>query len=104
MAKIEILTTEQRKQAGKALPGKVSTKLARRGYSWAGRKKRDIVALIEASNEDRMENLVPIRHGRMVQSPFAYFRGSAGIQGLRPRRHAGGVLEGWYSSSAIEAA
>ncbi|MGP8111417.1 MAG: DUF2252 family protein [Steroidobacteraceae bacterium] len=51
-----------------------------------------------------MENLVPIRHGQMVQSPFAYLRGSAGIRGLRPRRHAGGVLEGWYSSSAIKAA
>ena len=26
------------------------------------------------------ENLVPIRHGRMAQSAFAYFRGTAGVQ------------------------
>ena len=42
--------------------------------------KRDVVALMKASNEDRLENLIPIRHGRMLQSPFAYFRGSAAVQ------------------------
>jgi uncharacterized protein (DUF2252 family) len=45
-----------------------------------GQGERDIVQLIEASNEDRLENLVPVRHGRMVQSAFAYFRGTALIQ------------------------
>ena len=44
------------------------------------RGKRDVIALIEASNEDRLENLVPVRHGRMLQSPFAFFRGGAAIQ------------------------
>lgn len=43
-------------------------------------RKRDIVALIKGSNEGRLENLIPIRHGRMAQSAFAYFRGTAGIQ------------------------
>ena len=42
--------------------------------------KRDVVTLIKASNEGRLEELVPIRHGRMLQSPFAFFRGSAAIQ------------------------
>jgi len=26
-----------------------------------------------------MPELVPIRHGRMLQSPFAFFRSSAGV-------------------------
>ena len=37
----------------------------------------DPVALIEESNQGRMPQLIPIRHGRMLQSPFAYYRGSA---------------------------
>ena len=40
----------------------------------------DIVALIKASNNDRVENLIPIRHGRMLQSEFAFFRGTAALQ------------------------
>ena len=50
------------------------------------------------SNEGRLPELVPIRHGRMVQSPFAFFRGSAALMaadlahtpnsGLRCRRAA----------------
>ena len=36
--------------------------------------------MLKASNEDRLEQLIPVRHGRMLQSPFAFFRGSAAIQ------------------------
>jgi uncharacterized protein (DUF2252 family) len=32
--------------------------------------------LIE-SNAGRVENPIPIRHGRMADSPFAFYRGSA---------------------------
>ncbi|QDU28977.1 hypothetical protein ETAA8_40830 [Anatilimnocola aggregata] len=39
--------------------------------------RRDPVALIEESNQGRMPQLIPIRHGRMLQSPFAFYRGSA---------------------------
>ena len=42
--------------------------------------RRDVVALLKASNAGRLENLIPVRHGRMLQSPFAFFRGSAAIQ------------------------
>jgi uncharacterized protein (DUF2252 family) len=41
---------------------------------------RDIVAMLEASNQDRLEQLVPVRHSRMLESPFAFFRGSAAVQ------------------------
>ncbi len=42
--------------------------------------RRDPIALIEQSNRDRLENLVPVRHGRMLESPFAFYRGTALIQ------------------------
>ena len=41
--------------------------------------RRDPVALVLAQNENRVQDLVPIRHGRMMQSPFAFYRGSAAI-------------------------
>jgi uncharacterized protein (DUF2252 family) len=42
--------------------------------------RRDVIALIERSNEDRVEQLVPVRHSRMMESPFSFFRGSAILQ------------------------
>ncbi|MEX3813149.1 DUF2252 domain-containing protein [Paraburkholderia sp. BR13439] len=38
---------------------------------------RDPLALLEASNAGRVTELIPIRYGRMVQSPFAFYRGAA---------------------------
>jgi uncharacterized protein (DUF2252 family) len=38
---------------------------------------RDPVALVEAQAQSRVPELVPIRHGRMTSSPFAYYRGAA---------------------------
>lgn len=37
----------------------------------------DPLALIEESNQGRIPQLVPIRHGRMLQSPFTFYRGAA---------------------------
>jgi len=63
--------------AGKALREKVSRE------SHAGwkpeRHRLDPVKIIAASNEGRLPNLVPIRHGRMLTSPFAFLRGSAAV-------------------------
>lgn len=78
MAKIKILTKEQRHEAGKALRDKCLRKS--HGDVVLGQGERDVIKLIEASNEDRLQNLIPIRHGRMVQSAFAYFRGTAAVQ------------------------
>jgi uncharacterized protein (DUF2252 family) len=39
--------------------------------------RREPVAMIQESNKGRMPQLIPIRHGRMLQSPFAFYRGSA---------------------------
>jgi uncharacterized protein (DUF2252 family) len=43
------------------------------------RKRRDPIEVLVASNEGRMPELVPIRFGRMLQSPFTFYRGSAAI-------------------------
>lgn len=40
----------------------------------------DPVALLEAQSVDRVSDLVPIRYHRMLESPFAFFRGAAVIQ------------------------
>ena len=37
----------------------------------------DPLSLIEQANHGRLPHLVPIRHGRMLQSPFTFFRGAA---------------------------
>ena len=39
----------------------------------------DPVALLEAQNLTREQDLVPVRHGRMLVSPFTFYRGGAKI-------------------------
>ena len=41
------------------------------------RRRRDPVDLLTEQAADRVPELVPIRHGRMAASPFAFFRGAA---------------------------
>jgi hypothetical protein len=39
----------------------------------------DPVALLEQQNRTRELDLVPVRHGRMMVSPFTFYRGAAKI-------------------------
>ena len=39
----------------------------------------DPIAYLQASDAERLPELVPIRWGRMLASPFAFYRGSAGL-------------------------
>ncbi len=39
--------------------------------------ERDPIAVLEEQHTTRLPHLVPVRVGRMMQSPFAYYRGSA---------------------------
>jgi uncharacterized protein (DUF2252 family) len=41
---------------------------------------RDPLPLIEASSEGRVASLVPLRYGRMLVSPFTFYRGNALLQ------------------------
>ena len=43
------------------------------------RRGRDPISILEASNRGRLQELVPIRYGRMVRSPFTFLRGSAAL-------------------------
>jgi uncharacterized protein (DUF2252 family) len=45
-----------------------------------GQPDRDPMGLIEQSNRGRVEKLLPIRFTRMVESAFAFFRGTAILQ------------------------
>src|SRR5215813_4868865 len=40
---------------------------------------RDPVKILESQNRVRIRELVPVRMGRMAQSPFAFFRGAAAV-------------------------
>ncbi|QDU30631.1 hypothetical protein ETAA8_57770 [Anatilimnocola aggregata] len=40
---------------------------------------RDPIEILKGSNQDRLAELVPIRYGRMLPSPFTFLRGSAGL-------------------------
>jgi uncharacterized protein (DUF2252 family) len=47
---------------------------------WApGSDRADPVALLEEQNRARDADLVPVRHGRMLVSPFTFYRGAAKI-------------------------
>ena len=47
---------------------------------WKPRPDRlDPIEILEASNKGRLPELIPVRYGRMIPSPFAFFRGAAAI-------------------------
>ena len=48
---------------------------------WSARhaKDRDPIEILNQSNEGRVPELVPLRFGRMLRSPFTFYRGSAGL-------------------------
>jgi uncharacterized protein (DUF2252 family) len=41
--------------------------------------RRDPLEILQASDEGRQIDLLPIRYGRMLQSPFTFYRGAAAI-------------------------
>ena len=52
--------------------------------------RADPVALLEAQDLTREPDLVPVRHGRMMVSPFTFYRGAATIMAADLGRHARG--------------
>ena len=76
-AKVEHLSVADRAAIGKAARAKVSR--ASHG-DWAPAADRpDPLAMLEAQETTRVPELVPIRHGRMAASPFAFYRGAANV-------------------------
>ena len=40
---------------------------------------RDPIGILEAQEADRLQHLIPLRHQRMAESPFAYYRGTPAV-------------------------
>ena len=69
---------ERRHQAHAACGKKLRKQIPRTRHSELAREGRpDPIALLEEQERSRVAELVPVRHGRMMASPFAFFRGAA---------------------------
>jgi uncharacterized protein (DUF2252 family) len=76
--KVPHLSPQERTARGKA----ARAEIPRSSHSVfePGTSGRDPIALLEEQAKTRVPDLVPIRHGRMLVSPFAFYRGAALIQ------------------------
>jgi uncharacterized protein (DUF2252 family) len=63
--------------AGKAARKKVSR--ASHGDWQPASDRPDPIAILKEQANDRVQELLPIRYGRMVASPFAFYRGAAAV-------------------------
>ncbi|MBV8282940.1 MAG: DUF2252 domain-containing protein [Candidatus Eremiobacteraeota bacterium] len=68
-------TVDERMAKGKALRRQVPRRV--QGGWMPAKTRSDPVALLDAQNKTRLPELVPLRWGRMLESPFAFMRGSA---------------------------
>src|SRR5215218_2053980 len=67
----------ERGAAGRALRGRLPR--SRHGKWKRPSHRPDPIDILRASDTDRLPDLVPIRYGRMLASPFAFYRGAAGV-------------------------
>jgi uncharacterized protein (DUF2252 family) len=77
VAELRHTSRGERKAIGKLARAKVP--LAAHAELKIRKSGRDVVAFLEDSNAGRVEELVPLRHARMMVSPFTFYRGSAGL-------------------------
>ena len=70
-------TVLERSEAGRSARSKASRRSQAEWQPPADRE--DPVAILEAQAQTRVAELVPIRYGRMLQSPFAFYRGAAAV-------------------------
>jgi hypothetical protein len=74
---VEHLTTQERAARGKAARAEVPRQT--HGESVPSPQRPDPVDLLEDQAQTRVRELVPIRYGRMLVSPFAFYRGAAAV-------------------------
>src|ERR1700757_174476 len=71
------MTTADRRADGKTLRDAVPRDVH---ATWRAHKGRaDPIAILHAADATRLPELVPLRYGRMLQSPFTFYRGSAAV-------------------------
>jgi uncharacterized protein (DUF2252 family) len=75
-SKYAVLTPADRARIGKQ--ARKATPLASHA-DLTIRSARDPVVMLRAEDTTRLAELVPIRYGRMLVSPFTFFRGAAGV-------------------------
>jgi uncharacterized protein (DUF2252 family) len=73
-------SVDQRVETGKA--ARAETPRSSQGAWQPAARRRDPVAVLEDQAQGRVPELVPIRYGRMLASPFAFFRGGAAIMAM----------------------
>ncbi len=77
LKKVEHLSLEERAARGEAARDRVPPS-SHAGWS-PSPGRRDPVEVIEEQDASRDADLVPVRHGRMMASPFTFYRGGAKI-------------------------
>jgi len=75
--KVDHLTVEERAARGKAARGDIARGALGEWSPAPGR--RDPIDILEEQARTRVPELVPIRYGRMLVSPFAFYRGAAAV-------------------------
>ena len=70
-------TPDERRDAGRVLR-KVIPRSSLAGFT-PPRRRFDPIGVLAAQDRVRIPELVPIRHGRMAASPFAFLRGAAAV-------------------------
>ncbi|HVX20743.1 MAG TPA: DUF2252 domain-containing protein [Acidimicrobiales bacterium] len=69
-------------EADRAASGKAARRAVSRASlgEWAAdRHRTEAIQILAGQERTRVADLVPIRHGRMAASPFAFFRGAAAV-------------------------
>jgi len=77
VTKVKHPDLDERRRRGKEAADRVPLS-SHVGWAPAGARP-DPVGLLEAQNTTREPDLVPVRHGRMMVSPFTFYRGAAKI-------------------------
>ncbi|HEY9718832.1 MAG TPA: DUF2252 family protein, partial [Trichormus sp.] len=68
---------DDRRARGQALREAIPHKLH---AAWKAPDNRpDPIDILDKSNEGRLEELIPVRYGRMMPSPFTFYRGAAAL-------------------------
>ena len=75
---VHLQTRNDRYEMGRALRLKCSRE-SQAEYNPSRKDRDDPIEVLLDSSEGRIEHLLPIRYGRMVSSPFAFYRGAASI-------------------------
>jgi uncharacterized protein (DUF2252 family) len=75
--RVELFTPEQRRAKGRTQRVAVP-RMAHETFQESAYRPDPVDTLIQ-QGEDRLTHLLPIRYGRMLASPFAFFRGAAAV-------------------------